>query len=164
MSKQCSFEGCDRLEHAKGLCRSHYRQRMTGKELTPVKYRTEVRRCSVEGCNDLHYAKGLCNKHYGRQRSGNPLEDPPPKAPKPVKRRWNDQGIAGTARGAKNKRAVYHPGQPHPLPLGQLLCDVFGCYSPVTQDGMCVRHAKRFLGKRAGRHETAFGGNLTMQA
>lgn len=33
----CSFDGCDRLTKAKGLCVSHYQQRLRGRPLTPIR-------------------------------------------------------------------------------------------------------------------------------
>ncbi len=37
MKKTCTFEPCDRPLVAKGLCRTHYAQSRSGKELTPIR-------------------------------------------------------------------------------------------------------------------------------
>lgn len=35
-NKACKFETCEKMAHAKGLCRGHYNQQNKGQELRPL--------------------------------------------------------------------------------------------------------------------------------
>lgn len=67
----CSFEGCSRGRHCKGLCAAHYAQQLRRYELRPL-LETISRSCSIEGCDRDVYAvrARLCHMHYARQRRG----------------------------------------------------------------------------------------------
>jgi hypothetical protein len=79
MSKACSFEGCERKHHGKGLCRSHYNQKWRGEELQPLRKQistAEAERLRAQGlkrCPDCDQIKPFeefnRNKHNkdGRQ-------------------------------------------------------------------------------------------------
>ena len=73
--KICSFEGCDRVRIAKGLCRGHYTQLNRGWELKPLgePRKKEVMLCSFEGCSRKTQAFGLCDAHYRQKKRGIPL-------------------------------------------------------------------------------------------
>ena len=67
--KICTVEGCDRKHHAKGFCKIHYNQTLSGPKNANEK-------CSIQDCNSLigkYGCKGLCSKHYARlRRTGDP--------------------------------------------------------------------------------------------
>lgn len=77
MLETCSFDGCERAKHSKGLCGSHYNQQNNGKALTSIRpfNRSQEPRtpCSFETCDRPHSTKGLCNTHYGQLLRGRPL-------------------------------------------------------------------------------------------
>lgn len=37
VNEECTFDGCDREAHSKGLCHGHYQQHLSGKELSPLR-------------------------------------------------------------------------------------------------------------------------------
>lgn len=67
----CSFDGCPKGQHCKGLCKAHYEQQWRGYELRPL-LETVTRICHVEGCDRDVYAvrDGLCHCCYTRRRRG----------------------------------------------------------------------------------------------
>jgi hypothetical protein len=75
--KICSFDGCERVHSAYGLCYAHDQQRKGGKHLTLVRsWSRRVGGCSVTGCDEAIDARGLCRLHYGRWRNGRAMSDP----------------------------------------------------------------------------------------
>lgn len=66
ISRICSFEGCERAHHAKGLCHSHDMQRRKGMELKPIVFAKDVP-CSHDDCKKPSKVKGLCQNHYSNQ-------------------------------------------------------------------------------------------------
>ena len=82
--EKCRIEGCERLIHAKCLCKRHYSRERFGISLdAPIGSLSERsgRRarvpsgtlCKYEGCDMTHYSHGYCNLHYQRSRAGVPL-------------------------------------------------------------------------------------------
>ena len=72
----CSFEGCDRLAEAHGLCAAHNAQRAAGKPLRPIMLRDSNYNgaaCSFEGCDRRARSRGLCVGHYQQKRMGKAL-------------------------------------------------------------------------------------------
>jgi hypothetical protein len=67
--KRCSLADCERMHHAKGLCRLHYgRQLATGStELKPVTPKAKPS-CSVVGCAKDAKTLGYCGSHYSNYR------------------------------------------------------------------------------------------------
>jgi hypothetical protein len=69
--RECSFEGCNKVRRAHGLCQGHNRQRALGKDLTPLQ-RKGVQRpasaCAAPECSRVALSKGLCQSHYVMQR------------------------------------------------------------------------------------------------
>lgn len=66
---QCSIDGCERLNHARGWCLTHYMQWKRGVEPTgPIKTRERNKpdECTEEGCSNPVKSKGLCQMHYQR--------------------------------------------------------------------------------------------------
>jgi hypothetical protein len=63
----CTIEGCERKQHARGWCGTHYHRwrRLGTVELTP--YITP--HCSVDTCESPSYSTGMCTLHYQRVRS-----------------------------------------------------------------------------------------------
>jgi hypothetical protein len=64
----CTFTGCSRTHHARGLCLTHYMQRQRGSALSEVRTRTMDKppECIEGGCAEPVKAKGLCKMHYQR--------------------------------------------------------------------------------------------------
>lgn len=60
----CTIDGCENREKAKGLCATHY-----------DKSRSEVKPlCKADGCNKNSHVKGFCNQHYLMwKKHGDPL-------------------------------------------------------------------------------------------
>lgn len=77
--RMCDGPSCSRRAGDSGLCRSHYKQRHLGKELTPLKTAAKdlgrPAYCSVPGCSRPHKARGLCKAHNDQARKGQPLND-----------------------------------------------------------------------------------------
>lgn len=70
----CTIGTCEREQHAKGYCQTHYiRWKNYGHPLkTAPKRKSKV--CKVNGCNGKYNAKGYCEKHYRRYlKYGDPL-------------------------------------------------------------------------------------------
>jgi hypothetical protein len=64
----CQIDGCTRPHKARGLCQTHYAQRLRGSDFSPI--RTRVREkpveCTEDGCSEPVKSKGLCKMHYQR--------------------------------------------------------------------------------------------------
>ena len=64
----CQIDGCTRPHKARGLCQTHYAQRLRGSDFSPI--RTRVREkpveCVEDGCSEPVKSKGLCKMHYQR--------------------------------------------------------------------------------------------------
>ena len=70
----CSFEGCDKLRNAYGLCHGHRLQQRKGQELRPLGQKKPPRVCSFEGCDKHARAYGLCPAHRRQQLKGEELQ------------------------------------------------------------------------------------------
>ena len=76
MTKQCTVDGCDRVQYAKGLCDPHYKQKRRRSPLdAPIRERVR-RTCTVDGCDRPHSARGLCHPHYKQKQKGVLLDAP----------------------------------------------------------------------------------------
>ena len=62
--RACTYENCDKIHIAQGLCIGHYYQVRRGSPLTPLRPYGDPRPCTETGCEDNRYGLGLCNKHY----------------------------------------------------------------------------------------------------
>lgn len=82
MTQQCTFDGCDKEIHGRGLCGSHLQQQRRGTILHPLSER-QARGCDFPGCERNHYAFGLCEAHRDQQRRGKPLTPIQVRAPRP---------------------------------------------------------------------------------
>lgn len=90
--RTCTFEGCNRTLHGRGLCSSHLRQMGKGQQLLPIgapenmtrkqtgprsvrlRVAKAARPCAVERCEAPVRARGWCATHYGRwMQHGDPL-------------------------------------------------------------------------------------------
>jgi hypothetical protein len=75
MEKICNFPGCEKEVQSAGLCSGHYKQKWSGKELTPL-YSTISNRgrkkiwdgqlCEVKSCQREASVTGLCASCYAR--------------------------------------------------------------------------------------------------
>lgn len=71
----CSFNGCDRDQFCKTLCRRHYEQQNEGKPLTPIRAKLlqQPDSCLVPACARPPRRKGYCGMHaYRIQVYGGP--------------------------------------------------------------------------------------------
>lgn len=78
---QCSIDGCDRPNLARGLCPAHYDRWRRGSDLTPPIANHSPNRlpCSVPGCTALTHGRGWCLDHYTNwRRRGDPMSRPTP--------------------------------------------------------------------------------------
>jgi hypothetical protein len=109
---QCSVEGCDRLNHAKGFCRPHYcRWKRSG---NPGRVPLDVRPpkvCKVEGCGRPRDARGFCSKHYARwMRHGSPFTGGTHADPTP--RRWPLQPLLAISGRDRHEAAeIFNVGR-----------------------------------------------------
>jgi len=64
----CQVDGCTRPHKARGLCQTHYAQRLRGANLSPIRSRVREKppECVEEGCVEPVKSKGLCKTHYQR--------------------------------------------------------------------------------------------------
>ena len=59
----CTVPGCDMIQYAKKLCRTHYDRLRKRGTLEPVVHRIG---CDVPRCEGKHEARGMCRKHHSR--------------------------------------------------------------------------------------------------
>lgn len=57
----CTFPGCERPYHSRGLCSGHDKQRLRGQELRTLQPRRIG--CMVAGCERKHHGGGYCRLH-----------------------------------------------------------------------------------------------------
>lgn len=64
----CQIDGCARPHKARGLCQTHYAQRLRGADFSPIRSRVREKplECVEEGCVEPVKSKGLCKMHYQR--------------------------------------------------------------------------------------------------
>ena len=64
----CLIDGCTRPHKARGLCQTHYAQRLRGADFSPIRSRVREKplECVEEGCVEPVKSKGLCKMHYQR--------------------------------------------------------------------------------------------------
>lgn len=114
----CSFEGCGRGEHTKGLCKTHYMQDYLGKELKPI--RKSVRLPSTATgrvCTE-------CDEHKTFEHFS--------KASKGGYRSKCRKCLTGLAN--KNKQARLARG---------IECSEADCTEPALTKGLCTKHYSR---------------------
>ena len=64
----CQIDGCTRPHKARGLCQTHYAQRLRGSDFSPIRSRVREKppECIEEDCSEPVKSKGLCKMHYQR--------------------------------------------------------------------------------------------------
>ena len=64
----CQIDGCTRPHKARGLCQTHYAQRLRGADFSPIRSRVREKppECVEDGCSEPVKSKGLCKTHYQR--------------------------------------------------------------------------------------------------
>ena len=64
----CQIAGCTRPHKARGLCQTHYAQRLRGVDFSPIRSRVREKppECVEDGCTEPVKSKGLCKMHYQR--------------------------------------------------------------------------------------------------
>ena len=64
----CQIDGCTRPHKARGLCQTHYAQRLRGSDFSPIRSRVREKlpECTEEDCSEPVKSKGLCKMHYQR--------------------------------------------------------------------------------------------------
>jgi hypothetical protein len=64
----CQIDGCTRPHKARGLCQTHYAQRLRGSDFSPIRSRVRKKppECTEEDCAEPVKSKGLCKMHYQR--------------------------------------------------------------------------------------------------
>ena len=64
----CQIDGCTRPHKARGLCQTHYAQRLRGSDFSPIRSRVREKppECVEDGCAEPVKSKGLCKMHYQR--------------------------------------------------------------------------------------------------
>jgi hypothetical protein len=64
----CQIDGCTRPHKARGLCQTHYAQRLRGSDFSPIRSRVRKKppECIEDGCAEPVKSKGLCKMHYQR--------------------------------------------------------------------------------------------------
>lgn len=76
----CAHPGCRSLAMmglADGLCQSHHRRRIAGKDMDKPLKRAATGECTQSGCTRPQYATGLCVMHYSRRLRGAAMDEPP---------------------------------------------------------------------------------------
>jgi hypothetical protein len=65
---RCQIDGCTRPHKARGLCQTHYAQRLRGSDFSPIRSRVREKppECIEDGCAEPVKSKGLCKMHYQR--------------------------------------------------------------------------------------------------
>mgnify|MGYP003588338986 CR=1 FL=1 len=117
----CSFPDCGRKYASRGLCDSHRKQQLAGKELTPIGARRTV--CSVEGCDGKHYARGYCRYHYNRKMTCDIPNCP------------DTHYARGLCKRHYQKMQRDSPAK--------RLCEHEGCEGKHYGRGLCAKHYKR---------------------
>ena len=150
MKNNCSFDGCDRPKRGQQpYCTAHYRQKIRGKDLTPLRGVKKPEQCSVGVCSREARVKSLCKGHYRRLQRGAPLDveifDKPAKNKKCTSDGCEKPHVAkGLCRGHYS-RARRGQDTQHPLAKSdaQLYCHIENCNRPHDSRGFCSQHAKR---------------------
>lgn len=64
----CQINGCTRPHKARGLCQTHYAQRLRGSDFSAIRSRVREKppECIEEDCSEPVKSKGLCKMHYQR--------------------------------------------------------------------------------------------------
>jgi hypothetical protein len=64
----CQIDGCTRPHKARGLCQTHYAQRLRGADFSPIRSRVREKppECVEDACSEPVKSKGLCKTHYQR--------------------------------------------------------------------------------------------------
>jgi hypothetical protein len=79
VKNKCSVEWCNRIEHSRGLCCTHYTRQRIGKDLNdPVQIHVanEGLPCSINGCDRMAKFKTMCPMHYQRAKMGMDMHKP----------------------------------------------------------------------------------------
>lgn len=71
-AKTCTYPGCGRDLHCKGLCSLHYHQGRRLSELKPL-VDWKALPCRVEGCDRPSVGRAICRTHQTQKNRGKPL-------------------------------------------------------------------------------------------
>lgn len=72
--EKCSYEQCQAIPRAKGLCTGHYKQVARGRPLSPLREKViNDGPCSFDDCDREATSKSLCNAHYRQKYHGREL-------------------------------------------------------------------------------------------
>ena len=146
MSNVCSFNVCDRLSFAKGLCKTHYTQQRRGMELKPLKKQRNAPRtttCIFVGCARVtsNATWGLCSGHTKQVKTKGVL--------RPLKEMnvysnctFEDCGKPHSGRGlCVGHYTQWRAGKPlTPLFEPTLECSVDGCSNKHFSKSLCRKH------------------------
>lgn len=77
----CTVPGCDLPNHARGMCRKHYR-RWAAHGSVDDWTRVHQGPCEAEGCTRPHFARGFCKMHYQRLKKKGTIAIPPKSMPR----------------------------------------------------------------------------------
>lgn len=110
----CTFPECPKPVRAKSLCMGHYKQKQTGKTLTPLRTtKPSTMGCAFPDCTAPHWGHGLCRKHNREKTKGTSSlvpSDAPYKIQQCSQGRWfsvgygNDRNSAHQAFNAMRAR------------------------------------------------------------
>lgn len=70
---KCGFQTCDLAARTKNFCSAHYFQFKSGKQLSPIRYRSDYAvdvECNFESCERLAISRGFCQPHSYQNLKG----------------------------------------------------------------------------------------------
>ena len=160
--KTCSFEGCERKILSKNLCATHYRMRLSGKELKPIneigqypRDQKNKRMCSFDGCINLHRAKGYCSNHYNKLVNKKPIGYISPEAKKCSINNCPDfslcKGLCSKHYRAQKYipisiKKIIDPNAPIKKDaMNKKPCEIDNCDNKAKSKGYCSKHYARLV-------------------